>query len=186
MQNLRDQLLKAGLATKDQKHQIEHEKRRERKQHKKGYTEDATQEQQRQAHDTRLEAQRVGDRQRAAERRAEREAQEKPLRLHHIIDYWQLPGDTTGTRRWYFTTRQHTIKYLSVSEPVAAQLSAGDAAIVERADHEESRYVLVDREAAEHIFPIDRQYVRFANSLRTEASYDRRQGDDTKERERLC
>jgi uncharacterized protein YaiL (DUF2058 family) len=179
MQNLRDQLLKTGLATKTQKHQVEHEKRRERKQQKKGHMEDAALELQRQAHAARLEAQRVSDRQRAAERRAALDAQEARLRLHHIIDYWQLPGDTNGTRRWYFTTRQHTIEYLYVSEPVAAQLSAGTAAIVERPDHGESRYVLVDREAAEHIFPIDCQYVRFANNLRTETADGRWQVDGT-------
>jgi uncharacterized protein YaiL (DUF2058 family) len=166
MQSLRDQLLKAGLTTKEQKHQAEHEKRRERKKHQKGYAEDTTLIQQRQAHEARLAAQRAADRQRAAEHRAELEAQEKRLRLHHIIDYWQFPGEVMGHQRWYFTTRHRTITYLYVSESVAARLSAGDLAIVERPDVEESRYALVDREAAEHIYPIDRDYVRFANSLR--------------------
>ena len=35
MQNLRDQLLKTGLISKGQKHQVEQEKRHERKQLKK-------------------------------------------------------------------------------------------------------------------------------------------------------
>ena len=87
MPNLRDQLLKTGLISKGQKHQVEHEKRRERKQLKKGQADDLAQEQQRQAYEARLEAQRVADRERAAAQRAQFEAKEKLLRIRQITDY---------------------------------------------------------------------------------------------------
>jgi uncharacterized protein YaiL (DUF2058 family) len=163
MQSLRDQLLKVGVITKQQKHQIEQEKRRERRQLKKGYLDDVTQARQRQAYEAKLEAQRAADRQRAAAQRAQQEAKEKRLQIRHIIDYWQVPEEPAGTRRWYFTTRHNTIKYLYVSEPLAAQLGTGALAIVERPDETDTPYTLVDHEAAKLIARIDPQYVRFYN-----------------------
>ena len=169
MQNLRDQLLKSGLASKKQKQQVEQSKRRERKRQQKGQVEEAALAQQRAAHEARLEAQRAADRERAVAQKSELEAKEKQLRLQHIIDYWQQSDDGRGDRRWYFTTRRNTIKHLYVSDPIADRLTRGDTAIVEFPDPEEERYVLVDREAAEHIAPIDHLYIRFSNSHLTEA-----------------
>jgi uncharacterized protein YaiL (DUF2058 family) len=168
MQNLRDQLLQAGVATKQQKQQIEQEKRRKRKQQQKGQAEAEEQAQQRRAHKARLAAQQAVDRDRAAAQRAALDAKEAQLRLQNIINYWQLPAEPDGRRRWYFTTRRHTINYLYVSNPTADRLSAGDVAIVEEPGAEEEHYVLVEREAAEHIAPIDRRMIRFANSLSTD------------------
>jgi uncharacterized protein YaiL (DUF2058 family) len=168
MQNLRDQLLKAGVATKQQKQQVEQEKRRKRKKQQKGQAEAEDQAQQRRAHEDRLAAQRVADRERAAAQRAVLDAKETQLRLQNIIDYWQLPEEPDGRRRWYFTTRRHTINYLYVSNPTADRLSAGDVAIVEQPGAEEEHYVMVEREAAEHIAPIDRRLIRFSNSVSTD------------------
>ena len=170
MPSLRDQLLKAGVATKKQKQQVEQEKRRERKRHKKGHVEDAALARQQQAHAARMEAQRNADRQRAAAQRAALEAKEQRLRIQHIIDYWQSPEDAQGTERWYFQTRQNTITYIYVSQPVAARLEAGDLAIVERPETEESPFVLVPREAASYIASVDQQYIRFTNSTLTESA----------------
>ena len=172
MPSLRDQLLKAGVATKKQKQQVEQEKRRERKRHKKGHVEDATLTQQQQAHAARMEAQRSADRQRAAAQRAALEAKERCLRIQHIIDYWHEPEEAQGTERWYFQTRQNTIAHIYVSAPVAARLEAGDLAIAERPDTEESPYVLVPREAAAYIVLIDQQYIRFTNSTFAESAVD--------------
>ncbi len=166
MQNLRDQLLKAGLANKQQKQQIETEKRRSRKRQKKGKADEVAQEQQRLAHETRMEAQRAADRERAAAQRAEVDAREKLLRLHNIIDYWQLDEDDRADRPWYFTTRHNTINHVYVSRPTANRLSAGDVAIVEHPQREDMRYVLVEHDAAAHIDPIDPDLVRFSNRLR--------------------
>jgi len=164
MQNLRDQLLKKGLISKGQKQQVEQEKRRERKQLKKGEADALAQEQQRRAYEARLEAQRVADRERAAAQRTQFEAKEKLLRIQHITDYWRLE-EPTGTLRWYFMTRNNVVKYLSVSEPLGLQLSTGALAIVERPDElEESRYVLIEREAAELVAHVDPTYVRFHNT----------------------
>lgn len=164
MQNLRDQLLKTGLVSKGQKHQVEQEKRRERKQLKKGQADEIAQEQQRQAYEARLEAQRVADRERAAAQRTQFEAKEKLLRIQHITDYWRLE-EPTGTRRWYFMTRNNEVKYLYISEPLGLQLSTGALAIVERPDEfEEPRYVLIEREAAELVARVDPTYVRFHNN----------------------
>ena len=165
MQNLRDQLLKTGLITKGQKQQIEQDKRRERKQLKKGQADEFAQAQQRQAYEARLEAQRAVDRQRAAAQRALLEAKEKLFRIRHIADYWRLSDEPTGTRRWYFTTRDNVVEYLYVSEPISLQLSTGTLAIIERPDEFEApRYVLIEREAAELVARVDPAYVRFHNT----------------------
>jgi uncharacterized protein len=165
MQNLRDQLLQKGLISKGQKQQIEQDKRRERKQLKKGQADEIAQAQQRQAYEAKLEAQRAADRQRAAEQHALLEAKEKLLRIRHIADYWKLSEEPSGTRRWYFMTRNNIVKYLYVSEPIGLQLSTGTLAVVERPEEfEEPRYVLIEREAAELVARIDPTYVRFHNT----------------------
>jgi uncharacterized protein len=165
MQNLRDQLLQKGLISKGQKQQIEQDKRRERKQLKKGQADELAQAQQRQAYEAKLEAQRAADRQRAAEQRALLEAKEKLFRIRHIADYWKLSEEPSGTRRWYFMTRNNSLKYLSISEPIGLQLSTGTLAIVERPEEfEEPRYLLIEREAAELVARIDPTYVRFHNT----------------------
>ncbi len=164
MQNLRDQLLKTGVINKKQKRLAEQDKRRERKQHQKGHFDAMTQAQQRQAYEAKLETQRAADRERAAAQLAQQEAKERRLQIRHLIDYWQMPEDPTGDRRWSFTTSQNKIKHLYVSEPLAAQLTAGHLAIVERPDDANILYVLVEREAATLIARIDPQYVRFHNA----------------------
>ncbi len=170
MQNLRDQLLKAGMATKQQKQQVEQEKRRKRKRNKKGQVEAEELAQQQQAYETRLEAQRETDRARAAAQRAELDAKEAQLRLQNIISHWQLPDEPNGNQRWYFKTRHNTVKYLYVSGSTADRLDSGDLAIVEDLSSEEENYVLVEIEAAEHIAPIDQQVIRFSNRLLTETT----------------
>jgi uncharacterized protein YaiL (DUF2058 family) len=164
MQSLRDQLSKAGVITKEQKRQAEQQKRRERKQDKPGRMEEKLQEQQRQAHEARLQTQRLADQQRATEQRTQRAVREKRLQIRHIIEYWTVPTELSGTQRWYFTTRQNTVKYLYVSESIAAQLSRGLLAIAEHPDALDAPHVLVDREAAELIRHVDPIYIRFHNA----------------------
>jgi uncharacterized protein YaiL (DUF2058 family) len=163
MPSLRDQLLRAGVITKEQKRQVDQEERRERKKLQKGQAEEVAQARQRQAYEARLEAQRAADQQRAAAQRTQLEVWEQRLQIRHIIDYWQTPPEPAGTRRWYFVTRSNTIKYLDVSEPTASQLSRGALAIVEHPEEPDTPYVLIDREAATLIARIDPQYVRFYN-----------------------
>jgi uncharacterized protein YaiL (DUF2058 family) len=164
MQNLRDQLLKTGLVTKAQKQQVEQEQRRARKQLKKGQAEELAQVQQKQAYEARLEEQRTADRQRVAAQRQVLEEREKILQIQHIIDYWGLPDERSGSRRWYFVTPQRIVKYIYVSEPTALQLSTGAIAIVERPDQAEPHYVLVERDAAEVVARVDSSYIRFYNT----------------------
>jgi len=165
MQNLRDQLLKTGLITKGQKQQVEQDKRRERKQLKKGQADEIARAQQRQAYEAKLEAQRAADRQRAAEQHELLEAKERLLRIRHIIDYWKLSEEPSGTRRCYFVTQNNRVKYLYVSEPMALQLSTGTLAIVEYpGEFEEPRYLLIEGDAAALVAHIDPTYVRFHNT----------------------
>jgi uncharacterized protein YaiL (DUF2058 family) len=165
MQNLRDQLVKTGLITKGQKQQVEQDKRRERKQLKKGQADELAQAQQRQAYEARLEVQRAANRQRATEQHALLAAKEKCLRIQHIVDYWKLSEEPSGARRWHFVTQDNKVKYFSVSEPMALQLSTGALAIVERPEEaEEPRYVLIERDAAELIARVDPTYIRFHNT----------------------
>ena len=165
MQNLRDQLLKTGLISKGQKQQVEQDKRRERKQLKKGQADELTRAQQQQAYEARLEAQRAADRQRAAEQRELLEAKERLLRIRHIIDYWKLSEEPSGTRRWHFVTQNNILQYLYVSEPMALQLSTGTLAIVEYpGEFEAPRYLLIEGDAAALVARIDPTYVRFHNT----------------------
>lgn len=165
MQNLRDQLLQKGLITKGQKQQVEQDKRRVRKQLQKGQAEELTQAQQRQAYEAKLEAQRLADRQRAAEQHALLAAKETRLRIQHIIDYWRLAEEPSGTQRWYFVTRQKALRYLYVNARLGLQLNTGALAIVERPDeHDEPQYVLIEREAAELVARVDAAYVCFHNT----------------------
>ena len=165
MQNLRDQLLKTGLISKGQKQQVEQDKRRERTQLKKGQADELVQAQQRQAYEAKLEAQRAADRQRAAEQHELLEAKEKLLRIRHIIDYWKLSEEPSGTQRCYFVTQTNIVKYLYVSEPIVLQLSTGTLAIVEYpGEFEEPRYLLIEGDAAALVAHIDPTYVRFHNT----------------------
>ena len=165
MQNLRDQLLKTGLITKGQKQQVEQDKRRERKQLKKGQADEMARAQQQQAYEARLEAQRAADRQRAAEQHTLLEAQEKLLRIRHIIDYWKLSEEPSGTRRWHFAAQNHSVQHLYVSEPVALQLSTGTLAIVEYpGEFETPRYLFIEGDAAALVARIDPTYVRLHNT----------------------
>lgn len=165
MQNLRDQLLKTGLISKGQKQQVEQDKRRERKQRKKGQADEIARAQQQQAYEAKLEAQRAADRQRATEQHALLEAREKLLRIRHIIDYWKLSEEPSGTQRCYFVTQNHIVKYLYVSEPIALQLSTGALAIVEYpGEFEAPRYLLIEGDAAALVAHIDPTYVRFHNT----------------------
>lgn len=163
MPSLRDQLLRAGMITKEQKRQADQEERRERKKHQKGQAEEAAQAQQQQAYEARLEAQRTADQQRAVAQRTQLGAREQGLQIRHILDYWQVPIEPAGTRRWYFATRSNTIRYLDVSDPTASQLSRGALAIVEHPEELETPYVLIDREAAVLMARLAPQYVRFYN-----------------------
>lgn len=163
MQNLRDQLLKTGVINKKQKRRAEQAKRRERKQHQKGQFDEIARAQQQQAYANKLEAERAANRERAAVQRTQQETKERRLQIRHIIDYWRMSEDPTADRRWYFTTPNNTIGHLYVSEPLAAQLTDGDLAIVAKPDDLDTPYVLVDREAAALIARIDPQYVRFHN-----------------------
>ena len=165
MQNLRDQLLKTGLISKGQKQQVEQDKRRERKQRKKGQADEIARAQQQQAYEAKLEAQRAADRQRAAEQHALLEARERLLRIRHIIDYWKLSEEPSGTQRCYFVTQNNLVKYLYVSEPIALQLSTGALAIVEYpGEFEAPRYLLIEGDAAALVAHIDPTYVRFHNT----------------------
>src|SRR5262245_23727653 len=167
MQNLRDQLLKTGLITKGQKQQVEQDKRRERKQLKTGQADEITRAQQQRAYDARLQAQRTADRQRAAEQHELLQAKEQLLRIQHIIDYWKLSEEPSGTRRWYFATQNKSIQYLYVSEPMALQLDTGTLAIVQYpGEFEEPRYLLIEGDAAALVARIDPTYVRFHNTER--------------------
>ena len=167
MQNLRDQLLKTGLITKGQKQQVEQDKRRERKQLKKGQADEIARAQQQREYEARLQAQRAADRQRAAEQHELLEAKERLLRIRHIIDYWKLSEEPSGTRRWHFATQNNSIQYLYVSEPMALQLDTGTLAIVEYpGEFEEPRYLLIEGDAAALVARIDPMYVRFHNTER--------------------
>ncbi|MFU8818713.1 MAG: DUF2058 domain-containing protein [Desulfurivibrio sp.] len=143
---LKDQLLKAGLASKKQARKVEHEKRINRKQGQATAAPmpGSTVQAERAAQEKRN---RELNRQRAEEvRRREQQAQIKQL-----IETGRLARDERGEP--YHFAEQNKIKRIFVSEEMADQLSRGQLAIVKLGDS----YEVVPAKVAGQIAERDRE-----------------------------
>jgi uncharacterized protein YaiL (DUF2058 family) len=145
---LRDQLLKAGLATKKQANRAEHEKRVSRQQNK-GNDSTAVSDTVREQQAALAMRNRELNRQRIEEERLrERQAQVKQL-----IETNRLRKDDRGEP--YHFVEQNKIKRIFVSEEMTDQLSRGELAIVKLG----SSYEVVPAKVARQIASRDPEAV---------------------------
>jgi uncharacterized protein len=124
---LKDQLLKAGLASKKQAKKAEHEKRISRKQEKgKGPTEPDNKLREEQ------EAERMRIRALNFQRDEEARLREQKAQVKQLIETNRLPRDGRGEP--YHFVEQNKVKRIFVSAEVADQLSRGQLAIIKFGD----------------------------------------------------
>lgn len=163
MQNLRDKLLKAGKINKKQKKRADHNQRQQRRKKKKGPQQNPELQRQ-QAYEAQLEAKRAKDRELEEIRRQERAHKETELRIQYIVDHYSIRMKK-GNHRWYYVARSGKILYFPLHPSIAAGLEYGRYSIVERprAKDEDHAHAIVSRDAADMIWGIDTECVRFLN-----------------------
>ncbi len=173
MQNLRDKLMKAGKVSKRQKRAADQGARQRRTRVKGHKQAEAAQAKQEAVYAEQLEKQRVADQALEAVRRAEREEKERHLRAKHLIEYYgRFP--LRGRRRWFFMARNGTVQWLDVREDTTYLLERGDLAVVEPVtikEEDEPEYQVIPRDAANKLWDIDPEYVRFLNRNVAERPY---------------
>jgi len=159
-EDLRSQLLKAGLVTEEQVRKAESKKRKAKRQEpRKGarsFTEPEEQRRQRELEEAR---QRDRDEQRRkhqareqarlAKAEAERKVREAAESARRIIERSGLAPDAEGAVRYNFV-ETGVVRTLSISEQQRKQLSRGELGIA-RPHARLQQYVLVDRAAAQEL-----------------------------------
>ncbi len=162
MQNLRDQLLKAGVIDKKKKQHADREAKTE--QRRKGARTVAAEEKERAAaHERKREEQRREARARDQDRARERAGHEALHRLRDLIQAGMVRQGLRGGRRFHFVTRHGRIPSLSISEELALQLERGAVAIVEIPLEKGEVFAVVERATAERVRESHPDYVLFAN-----------------------
>jgi uncharacterized protein YaiL (DUF2058 family) len=98
---------------------------------------------------------------------ANREASRKQLALDRFIRERVLSSQVhleDGITPFYFVTRKNKLRKLLLSETQAAQVRAGDLAIVERPDPGSIEYTVVPAATAAELLPLSQRTVRFWNN----------------------
>lgn len=162
MQNLRDQLLKAGVIDKKKKRHADRESKSERR--KKGARTVAAEEQERAAaHEEKLAAQRNEARARDEQKKAERAASESLYRARDLVTKGIVRQGRRGNRRFHFVTRGGRIPFLTISEELALQLERGQVAIVEVPLEPVETFEVVERATANKLGETHGEFVLFVN-----------------------
>ena len=141
MQNLRDQLLKAGIVTKEQVAKAESEKSGKKKKKRRSKSDQKRPQPLNRMID-------LSDPQR--------------LKMAQAIESHKVRGDTTGEIAFNFTLRDGRIRKMFVSKEMQAGLEKGALAIVENGEMES--HIIVSAEALPTITTVDRNAVRFHNA----------------------
>jgi len=163
MQDLRKQLLKAGLIDRNTKKQADLKARTERR--KKGPEQLAREESaRRDAFEARRAEQQAADRRREEQRREEQRRVSERRELRDILRRGDIREGRGGPRRFYFVTAAGKIPYLLLHEPLAQRLEQGWAAIVQVPTADTEQFVIVARELAERARQADPEMVRFFNA----------------------
>lgn len=162
--SLRDQLLKAGLASKKQVQVAERELKQERRQRQSQRLSRQEEEQQRQAEaaearDTALEERR---RQRA-ERQEVEEAAARRLRANQIVQHHALRFTAGVQPFWHRTARGPALHRLDLPRKLAVELRAGRLAVVWAEVGGEPEYQVVLRVVAERLRAVLPERVLFLN-----------------------
>jgi len=161
MQDLRSQLLKAGLIDKKAKQHADRQARTDDR--RKGAEATAREEQTRQEQfQGRREEQRDADRRRERQRQVDRAAHEERFRLRDLVRQGAVREGRRGRRRFYFVTRAGRIPFVEIAEELGLQLEAGRAAIVE-VPLAKDEYEIVARGTAERVWAVEPELVRFWN-----------------------
>lgn len=159
MSSLRDQMLKAGLVSKKQARQSQHQQRVDKsKKGSKGLAEERAQ--RRAAAEQRAAEKRAADKQRGQDRNAEAEARNAQHRIAQIVAGGRARLDDRGNRKFYFETRDGRVLYLAVSEQQSGDLGEGRLGIVESAT---GKISVVDRETARRVAELDAGWIRRFN-----------------------
>lgn len=173
MQNLRDQLLKAGLVTREQADKAAHDKTRGRGPRRGGGK----------GGDPRSASNASGSGVSAADAvpRGSRPSAKPPgrtaanqpinrmvdlsdpgrLTVFQAIERHRLRDEVSGDLVFHFTLRDGRVRKMFVCDQVSKGLESGALAIVENGSADE--HIVVHREAIEAIGAIDREAVRFHN-----------------------
>jgi uncharacterized protein YaiL (DUF2058 family) len=183
VQNLRDQLLKAGLITEDQKSKAEtkldkRSKPQRRDEPRRGNGQNG---QHAQNGDKPAQAQQAQQGQQPQQ--AQQPQQQKPskkqlakqpmnrmldlsdpktLKILQAIEANRVREDTKGDIAFHFTLRDGRVRKIFVNQSTSEGLAAGRMAIVE--DGEAGRHVIVEVSAVSLIREADAEAVRFVNS----------------------
>lgn len=162
MGNLRDELIKKGLATEKQAQQVAHqEKARKNRVGDKGVAQEKAQ-REAQRHE-RDEARRALDRERERGRQAQQSTREAHLQLIQLIKDNALTAGIAGARRFFFKSRKNKLPFLELSEETSLQLEQGLAAIVEIPDSNPHKFVVVSADTARRVADRSRDWIRFWN-----------------------
>jgi uncharacterized protein YaiL (DUF2058 family) len=164
MQNLRDQLLKAGLITEEQKTKAEAQLERKgpkRREESKPKAEAAQQPQQKQ--DQAQQAPKISKKQLMKQpvNRMLDLSDPKTLKIYQAIEAHRSRAETKGDMPFHFTLRDGRVRKMFVNRVTSEALESGKLAIVE--DGDPNRHVIVDAQAVPLIREVDTEAVRFAN-----------------------
>jgi uncharacterized protein YaiL (DUF2058 family) len=175
MQNLRDQLLKAGLITEEQRSAAEARatKDRDKRKPRNGENKKSATEMDR-APSTGEEP---SDPQRRAASRpklSRKELMKQPvnrmldlsdpglLKIFQAIEEHRVRDNTTGDVPFHFTLRDGHVRKISLKPEIVGALERGEVAIVENGQHD--RHTIVASDAVSIIRQVDPEAVRFSNA----------------------
>jgi hypothetical protein len=169
MQDLRDKLLKAGLASKKEARKAKTAKRKERK--KRGGAKAEAREQQEKKEQ--FERERVekarADKERQEATNRERAEKERDNRLLNLIRSHALLKIRGKDRPFYFIGRDRRIRRLVVSHALASKLSDGALAIVELPGDPDRDFAVVDAATAQRLEGLEASdWILFWNRDQTE------------------
>lgn len=149
MQSLRDQLLKAGLVTKEQaaKAAADNNRPRRKKRRSRGKKANGGAE---------------GGKVASTMPRVVELSDSHRLALFQAIEQHRVRGETRGEMEHYFTLRDGRVRKMFVSKEISGGLQSGRLAIVENGELE--RHIIVSSEAVPPISDIDPEAIRFHNA----------------------
>lgn len=162
MQDLRSQLMKAGLIDKKAKQHADRQARTDDR--RKGADAAAREEEERRERfEGRRDEQRDADRRRERQRQADRAAQEERFRLRDLVRQGAVREGRAGRRRFYFVTRAGRIPFVEIGEELGLALEAGRAAILEVPLAVREEFEIVGRATAEKVSAALPELVLFWN-----------------------
>lgn len=160
MGDLRDQLLKAGLVSRDQAKKVDKDQRARRKARGDRALRAEADRANRQA-EQRAAQQRAADRARGLDANKELEAKELLARVVQIAESNTLDCRIGGPKRWYYETASGALPCLELSDRATRMLESGQAAVIAAPT---GRWWLVTGEGARRIEELAPDWIRCWNT----------------------